>query len=423
VVNLQALRNPGCLDNLSEEPSLAWPAEAEGADLSSSTEAERPATREDAERLLLGVWSETLGTQVGPHDAFFDSGGDSLRAVTLLARVDQIFGRRLPMSSLLAKTPTVSAMAQALLAPAHNEATHLVPICPSGTKLPVYWLPGGGGLSVLAFREVSRRLGPDQPVYGFEVRLQVEGSPSSVAEMAALYIKDLRAFQPHGPYFLMGFSFGSLVAFEMAVQLRALGEQVPFVCVFDCVLPLELGSIDRARALSQRLGYHARRFGRLPLRAGVEELSASAKYGFAKLRARLAQGKAAEPVVPPPAATEGIFEALDRKNRAIFEHHRRQPLPIFDGRVTVILATRTSKAGLTPDLDERLTIRQYALAGIEVHRVSGSHLSMIDPPDVEELAPVLRACIARAQASATQFPQPHQPRFRPEAPTSGQTAR
>jgi thioesterase domain-containing protein len=72
---------------------------------------------------------------------------------------------------------------------------------------------------------------------------------------------------------------------------------------------------------------------------------------------------------------------------------------MFRGRITAILAERTSKSGVSPKLDDRLAIGRYATEGLEVHRVKGSHLSMLEPPEVDELAAILRDCIARATAS------------------------
>jgi hypothetical protein len=73
----------------------------------------------------------------------------------------------------------------------------------------------------------------------------------------------------------------------------------------------------------------------------------------------------------------------------------------FDGRLTVVLAERTSQSAVSPHLDDRLAIGRHATGGLEVHRVPSSHLAMLEPPDVDVLATILRDCIARAAAKAS----------------------
>src|SRR6185436_13560854 len=111
------------------------------------------------------IWRDVLGApEVGPDDEFFQLGGYSLAAVSLLSLVERAYGVRLPMSVLLAQASTPARMAALLRGEAELQDTHLVTIRPEGSDIPVFWIPGGGGLSVLAFREVSLRLGENQPV-------------------------------------------------------------------------------------------------------------------------------------------------------------------------------------------------------------------------------------------------------------------
>ena len=134
----------------------------------------------------------------------------------------------------------------------------LVPIQPVGSRPPLYWIPGGRAISSLSFREVSLLLGSDQPVYGLESRLPERGEESeSIPERATQYIRQIRSLQPEGPYFLAGFCFGGLVAFEMAQQLHAEGQQVALLALVSCVLPgYEEHSVRKFRIKVQRFRYH-----------------------------------------------------------------------------------------------------------------------------------------------------------------------
>ena len=107
-------------------------------------------------------------------------------------------------------------------------------IQPSGSRPPLFCFPGGLG-SADYFVTLARRLGPNQPVYGLQAR-GVNGGPrphDSVAEMAAAYLREIHTIQPRGPYHLLGFCFGALVAFAVAHLIRARGERVALLVSLD----------------------------------------------------------------------------------------------------------------------------------------------------------------------------------------------
>ena len=398
VVNLGALRNPESLDGLADAPELDTERHAPVGGAAPSHAVSIDDVR--------AIWREVLGlSDVGPDDAFFQLGGHSLGAVTLLARVEKAFGVRLPMSMLLAKASTPARMAAVLLGAAETSTSHLVTIRADGPRVPIFWLPGGGGLSVLAFREVSMRLGDDQPVYGFEAKLSLDDAPASIPEIARRYVDDLVAAFPAGPYLLFGFSFGSWVAFEMGVELRRRGREVPLLCVFDSPIPMARSPLDRSRILAQRAGYHAKNLAKTPPSEIPSYVAGTASVVVRRARERLGRlGLKIDLRETTERSNDTVFDELDRRNRALAAAYVRGTPPTFDGRVTVILATRTSQAAVSPELDDRLTIGRYATRGVEVHRVVGGHLSMLEPPEVDGLAAVLRGCIERATERAATRP-------------------
>lgn len=392
VANLNALRNPESLDGLATHPDLA-------VDVALPVHA--GPSHEVSSEDVLAIWREILGNaEIRSEDSFFHLGGHSLAAVGLLARIERVYGVRLPMSTLLAKAATPARMAALLASEAEHQQTHLVAIrLPEhDTKRPpIFWLPGGGGLSVLAFREVSMRLGEDQPVYGFEAKLTLENAPRSIAEIAKRYVDDLLSAFPNGPYLLFGFSFGSWVAFEMGVELRARGKDVPLLCVFDSPIPVNRSAAERSKILAQRAGYHAKNIVKTPPRKVPAYMRDTASVVGRRVRERLASfGLEVDPRHTTERSPDTVFDELDRRNRAAAADYVRGTFPTFDGKVTAVLATRTSQSAVSPELDDRLTIGKYATRGLEVHRVTGSHLSMLEPPEVDELASVIRGCIDRA---------------------------
>ncbi len=357
--------------------------------------------RDDVESKVAEIFREVLNLKrIGMSDNFFDSGGHSLLALRLISKIEKIFGQRLPMSVLL-RSATIAEIAALVRAGGTTLSSSLVAIAPRGARPPVYWLPGGGGISVLAFRGVSELLGPNQPVYGLEARMDDPSSKGDLPTIAAQYIRDIQAFQPEGPYHLFGFSGGSWVAFEMGRILREAGHEVGLLVVFDtpCWIGAEGNKSDKLRIRLQREIYHFKNMPR----------SVSGMFGYAKDRVEylgkmvaengtqagwtLARRALAKLGAPMPK----MFMDVDKLNRQAIHSYATayRPTP-YDGRITTILARQTSMAGVDPKIDPRLGWRRLATKGLDVHHVSGTHLSMLEPPHVEELAAKLQWLLERA---------------------------
>ncbi|MEV6569231.1 amino acid adenylation domain-containing protein [Streptomyces kronopolitis] len=202
--------------------------------------ARRPAgPREEA---LTRLFAEVLGlASVGPDDAFFDLGGTSLLAVRLVARVREAFGTELTMGSLF-EAPTPAALAARLDAcgPAAGDALDVVLPLRAATghkgpgKPPLFAFHPAGGIA-WCYAGLSARLGPDQPLYGIQARglLRDEPLPRTLEEQAADYVRHLRTVQPHGPYRLLGWSVGGVLAHTVAVLLQEEGEEVALLALLD----------------------------------------------------------------------------------------------------------------------------------------------------------------------------------------------
>ncbi|NID11383.1 non-ribosomal peptide synthetase [Fibrivirga algicola] len=194
---------------------------------------QQPETPE--EQMLSALWSQVLSRdRIGLDDNFFELGGHSLMAVQLMARLQEKTGRRLPLASLF-EYPTIRTLA-ALVREDDKPVSweSLVPIKPTGTRQPLY-IVHGAGLNVLLFNAVAQNLHPDQPVYGLQAKglNGVDEPLRSIESMAAHYNEEIIKHNPSGPYSLSGFSFGGIVAFEMARQLTEQGRKVALVALFD----------------------------------------------------------------------------------------------------------------------------------------------------------------------------------------------
>jgi amino acid adenylation domain-containing protein len=199
-------------------------------------ERELVAPRTDLERRLTTIWERELGiSPIGVTDDFFDLGVTSLMAATLFAAIEHELGNALPLGAIF-QASTIEALANLLGASDANSSrwTSLVPIQPTGTKPPIFCIHGGAG-TILHLAPLARKLGPDQPFYGLQSRGLYGGTAPihTVQDMATHYLKEMREVWPSGPWYLAGYCFGSLVAFELAHRLQALGEDVRMVAVFN----------------------------------------------------------------------------------------------------------------------------------------------------------------------------------------------
>jgi amino acid adenylation domain-containing protein len=193
------------------------------------------APRTDLERRLVGIWERELGiSPIGVTDDFFDLGVTSIVAATLFAAIEHELGDSLPLGAIF-RAPTIEALAE-LLEGAETNArwSSLIPIQPQGTKPPIFCIHGGAG-TILHLAALARRLGPDQPFYGLQSRGLYGGATPlrSVEEMASHYLSEMREVWPSGPWYLAGYCFGTIVAFELAQQLSAAGEEVRMVAMFN----------------------------------------------------------------------------------------------------------------------------------------------------------------------------------------------
>ncbi|TQF02414.1 amino acid adenylation domain-containing protein [Kitasatospora acidiphila] len=201
-----------------------------------ATEGRAPQTPE--EQALAELFGQALGLpQVAATDSFFDLGGHSLMAIRLVSRIREELGAALTVRDLF-EAPTVEHLAGRLTkSAAGDDFSVLLSLRPGGDQAPLFCVHPGFGLS-WAYAALLRRLGPDQPVYGLQARGVggAEQLPASLDELVTDYLAQIRAVRPHGPYRLLGWSFGGVVAHALATRLQDAGEQVDLVALLDTVM-------------------------------------------------------------------------------------------------------------------------------------------------------------------------------------------
>ncbi|MFC9297294.1 amino acid adenylation domain-containing protein [Streptomyces sp. NPDC057011] len=193
------------------------------------------------EEILLGLFAEVLqADDLTIEDNFFERGGHSLLATRLTTRIRGALGIELPVRRLF-EAPTVAALAEALAdSTPYDPAAALRPLLPlraTGPLPPLFCVHPAAGAS-WCYAALLPHLDPRQPVYGLQAPgLSAEtpdtAGPDTVAELAAAYVERVRELRPHGPYRLLGWSFGGQVAHAMATQLQESGEEVELLAILD----------------------------------------------------------------------------------------------------------------------------------------------------------------------------------------------
>jgi thioesterase domain-containing protein/acyl carrier protein len=224
----QATINVGELTAVDQDIPLAIDPSIEPANLSGMD-------GDETVKQLTVIWQQLLDVKPVTSDQnYFELGGDSILAVQLFAEIERKFHLKLPVATLF-EAPTIVELARLIRgdAPASGWSP-LVPIQTTGSRPPFFCIHGAGG-NVLIYRELSERLGADQPFFG----LQSQGLDGTlpilrtVEEMASLYLKEIRRVRPYGPYLIGGYCGGGTIALEVAQQLRALGKDVALLALFD----------------------------------------------------------------------------------------------------------------------------------------------------------------------------------------------
>jgi aspartate racemase len=355
------------------------------------------APRDPLEYQLAGLWESLLGKKpVGVYDNFFELGGHSLLAAKLFAQIEKLTGEDLPLATLF-HAPTIDGISALLRRGGRTSSwSSLVAIKAAGTRSPFYCVHAAGG-NVVGYRSLASHLDPDQPVYGLQARgLDRKETPfESVEEMAGEYVKEVRTLQPGGPYYLGGACTGGIVAFEMAQQLVAAGEEVGILAMFDTFAHSHLASLSRGefrrfrvKSAVERLKHHTEN---LLLRRGrIVYVRSKTRTLLRRLRTRL-WGLRMKAFTRLGRQLPASLKKVEEYNMLAIRKYRPRPYP---GRIT-LFPPSTRSVGEFPDPEQGWG--SLALGGVEIHEVTGDHLMMLTEPYVEVVAQKLGECIRRSR--------------------------
>lgn len=361
---------------------------------------DRVAPMDDVQSRLAELWQEAFGVPIGVDENFFELGGDSLLAARLFIQTEKAFQIELPLAALL-EAPTIRQLAAIISAPiVHSSHSSLAAVQPSGTKPPLFCIHGHTG-EIFYSRNLSLSLGADQPIFGLRSQgLGGEAPYFTVEEMALHYLREIRTVQRKGPYFLAGYCFGGMIAYEMGRLLKAQGQDVAMLVMFNTPAP---GSLKwwplRPSSLIRRTARELRKLRTLRIRQKLVVLRSKA------IRlARLASG----------SFKAALWRSLAKSSPGIAERKAEGFLNIADIN---LLAAKAYNPGayagriiffLTKDEETSLYAtdpagwRALAEDGIEVYDFAGDNTPSIRQAPNVELAERLKSCLTQARTLQTE---------------------
>ncbi|WP_188316851.1 amino acid adenylation domain-containing protein [Solihabitans fulvus] len=348
-----------------------------------STAGRRPQLGREA--ALCALFAETLGLDtVAPDTDFFTLGGHSLLALRLASRVESALGVRVPVAALF-ESSTPAALAERLggngfqgdgLAP-------IITLRAGGDRTPLFCVHPGSGLG-WSFAALLPHLAPGRPVHALQTPA-AQGHrdlPDTLAELAAQHVARLRAVRPHGPYLLIGHSFGGLLAYEIATQLRAAGEEIGLLGVLDTMpkpqdvteRPLDPAEIAReAHAVFLR---HAAPEAPIP----------SGQHARAETLALIRGGQGIYAAFDDTA----LDTLLDACGNHIRVGRAWRPAP-FDGRLTLFSATRDTNP--SEGTDAKVAAWRHVATDVDVHELDCGHRNVFDPGPAALIGAVLDTAV------------------------------
>ncbi|RYD54191.1 MAG: non-ribosomal peptide synthetase, partial [Verrucomicrobiaceae bacterium] len=346
----------------------------------------------EIELRLAAIWIELLGTsEIGREDDFFALGGHSLMALRMFSRISRDFGRSLPLAALLSH-PTIARLASLLntesqAGPAKSgKRGHLVTLSNNGTPPPLFCIHGGDG-GVIFYRGLAERMPGEFPIHAIEALSLSNSAPieeASVEETAAAYIKELLAVHSSGPFRLAGYSFGGVVAHEMACQLTEQGHTVEFLGLFDTHNPT---APSKRYSLGGRLGAFWQQQDDLPLPAKLERLRERIAEGISVHRQVKKEVAEAMNMGPAEAHSDLRRVQVREGNWRAMQAYRPRP---YAGTTTLFKAMTPSDKVEWP-ADYGWT--SVALEGLRIIPVPGRHLTLFDEGNVGSLARALQEAL------------------------------
>ena len=346
---------------------------------------------------LTYLWEQVLDIHpIGMTDNFFALGGYSLLAVRLCEQIEKTFNIALPLATIF-QAPTIKQLAHILSQKEWSQSwSSLATIQPNGSKPPLFLCEGVG-----IYYPLIPYLGSEQPIYGLVTGggLGGEFHYDTVEQLAAHYIEEIRTIQPEGPYFIGGLSWGGIVAFEMAQQLREQDQEVALLAFLDTIRPgayVAKPFHERALYHWNQILKHRHTYVLDKINPKIELLKKRIKqYRFHKQMNQTDDPSSLDDRESPSASVK--HSATRQAFSVICEQYTPQ---LYPGRVAVFSASDRDDAH-TSNVPPALGWEHLVSGSLEIHNVPGDHLSILKEPLVPVLGGKLKDALERAQAHSS----------------------
>jgi enterobactin synthetase component F len=337
------------------------------------------------ETMLAELWKETFGLdQVSVHDNFFALGGDSLSAVNMVAELSARYAIELPISALF-QDPTIANLARSIDGAAIPDMFGTMLPLRQGNEAPaLFCVHPVAGMS-WGYAGLTRYLAPPQSIYGLQSIGLVDSMPLSIEAMAIRYLEEIRKVQPRGPYMLVGWSLGGLVAHEIAAQLCRSGEKVRLLGMLDSYPFRFSETMAEADVVAASLGF----LGYSPERLhGANGINALADL--------LTEEYALNDIPLPPGLSN---DELVKKVRRVTEQNLAMARRFTPGYVPhdllFVRAAHRPVGAAGKFLDDRPDVWEDHIGGkVIVHEVACRHQDMLDPEPLREISNILAEAMA-----------------------------
>ncbi|MHB8754104.1 MAG: thioesterase domain-containing protein [Candidatus Acidiferrales bacterium] len=334
---------------------------------------------------LTGIWERILNrSSIGASDNFFDLGGNPSLAFQMFAEISRIFGRDLPPVTIC-YTPTIEALASLLAQPTPPPLPPTLLLKP-GTYPPVFIAHGMSG-SILEFSELVGRIRSSHAIYGLQAKSSCGAEPrfARVEDIAQSHLEAIQKLQPHGPYFLVGYSFGGLVTLEIARHLSDRGERIALLAMVDTYPHIRYLSIRQRVPIVARLAkLRASAVMRLPIRERVSYFSRAVFYlASPSLSAKDPSQNSKRGALSEASKGASFLSARQRASYSDYMawmHYRPYP---YSGDIKFVRAAVGTEFPLNPVAVWAKLARKF-----ELETVPGDHKSML-VTHYERLASVL----------------------------------
>ena len=359
---------------------------------------------DEVELRLQTIWQDILGIQpVGVLDNFFELGGDSLMAVGLLAQVEKEFGCAV-FITVLAEKGTIRTLADFIKCEAPTSETPLIVTLQSrGRSTPLFAFHPIIGM-VYHYADLARCFSPDRPFYGVQARGISDGMKplNSVEDMAACYIEQMRRIQPTGPYFLAGWSFGAYLAFEIALQLEAVGVKTAYLAVLDEPAPRP---VESKRLTAEKIASTLNRVLGL-LRSAADPRQFKATWNRAALSLSGLARRGLNRIGRVRGVTIAPIEEIVGEDFLLSPSHRQAiklchvAAELYWGRRYhgPIILYRTSRDDTPRHARLDWHWNDLTSSGVEVRQITGEHVTLGRRPYVYDLADQMKSDIAEVES-------------------------